>query len=409
MRISNQSMEEKYDIFISYSTVDKEVVEVVCTYLEINLNRCFVAFRDIPNGIDWADVIPNAIKNCILMVAICSTNFYNSEQTGREVSLAVKHRIPILPFRIDNEPMKGKHEYFLESLNRIDAYPNYKEYLQKLLSSIQRLIGKKGICNLDIAPSIPSKLELVESNKETILHFTVEGETFKMIFVEGGTFIMGNGIYGDNVSHEVELGDYYIGETVVTQSLWKVIMGNNPSHFKGEGSLPIECVSWNESQKFIRKLNSVTGKKFRLPTEAEWEYASRGGIQSNDYNYSGGNHIDEVAWYWQNSGNKILLGSDSDWNLEDVMTNNCRTHPVKQKKANELGLYDMSGNVMEWCQDWKVSYNEDSITDCQKIEKVCRGGSWYHGSAVCRVCYRSGQIPRFHYGYLGFRLVLDIE
>lgn len=268
-------------------------------------------------------------------------------------------------------------------------------------------MGNQGLYNPQLSQLIQPQLELHYSNKDNILPFTINGETFNMIFVEGGTFMMGDGTCGDNCSHEVELDDYYIGETVVTQSIWELIMGNNPSHFKGGGNLTIECVSWYETQKFIKSLNDYLGLKFRLPTESEWEYAARGGIKSNGYKYSGGNHADEVAWYWQNSGDKLLLGSDQDWNIGDIITNNGKTHRVKQKKSNELGIFDMSGNVMEWCQDWKVDYNVNSITDRQKVEKVCRGGSWYHATAVCRVGYRAGQIPNFKFGYLGFRLALD--
>lgn len=165
------------------------------------------------------------------------------------------------------------------------------------------------------------------------LTVTVKGVSFTMKLVEGGTFQMGHDskYYDDEELHTVSLSTFYMGETEVTQALWKAVMGNNPSYFKGD-NLPVERVSWTDCQEFIRKLNQLTGKNFRLPTEAEWEYAARGGNKSRGYKYSGSNYLDDVAWYEDHSGDK--------------------THPVKSKKPNELGIYDMSGNVFEWCSDW---------------------------------------------------------
>ena len=163
-----------------------------------------------------------------------------------------------------------------------------------------------------------------------------------MIKVEAGTFMMGATpemeIPDDDEKpvHQVTLtNDYYIGKYEVTQALWQTVMESNPSSFKGN-NLPVEQVSWNDCQEFIGKLNSITGRKFRLPTEAEWEYAARGGRKSLKYQYSGGNAISEVAWYTNNSG--------------------INTHPVGMKQANELGLYDMTGNVREWWQDYYGQY-----------------------------------------------------
>ena len=196
--------------------------------------------------------------------------------------------------------------------------------------------------------------------------FTVGGVTFTMVHVQGGTFTMGctseqGGDCWDDEkpAHSVTLSDYYIGETEVTQALWRAVMGSNPSYWKGD-NLPVEKVSWDDCQTFVRKLNQMTGKTFRLPTEAEWEYAARGGNKSLGYKYSGSNTLSSVAWYDGNSSNN--------------------THPVKGKQPNELGLYDMSGNVWEWCQDRYGSYNSSSQTNPAGASsgsyRVCRGGSW---------------------------------
>ena len=253
-----------------------------------------------------------------------------------------------------------------------------------------------------------------EQNEQT---FMVNGVEFKMIKVEGGTFSMGatseQGSDADDDEkpvHSVTLSDYYIGETEVTQELWEAVMGSNPSWFTGNNQRPVEMVSWDDCQKFIKKLNLLTGKEFRLPTEAEWEYAARGGKYSRGYKYSGSNNADEVAWYWRNSGDKYLLG---EWNDDDksiIENNNSKTHLVKTKKANELGLYDMSGNVWEWCNDWYRRYQSYSQTNptgpSEGEHRVRRGGSYYNDDRRARVSYRNGNTPDCRYANLGLRLAL---
>lgn len=224
--------------------------------------------------------------------------------------------------------------------------------------------------------------------------FTVNGVKFTMVPVEGGTFTMGatseqgsDANEYEKPAHEVTLSDYYIGQTEVTQALWKAVMGSNPSDSKGD-NLPVEQVSWDDCQVFIQNLNQLTGKQFRLPTEAEWEYAARGGRKSRGYKYAGGNNIGLVAWCGDNSGN--------------------RTHTVATKQANELGVYDMSGNVEEWCSDWYDGYQSSSQSDPQRPSlgscRVNRGGSCYCNARDCRVSYRFFGTPDFRYNDLGLRL-----
>lgn len=217
-----------------------------------------------------------------------------------------------------------------------------------------------------------------------------------MVLVEGGTFQMGatseqgsNAEANEKPVHSVTLSDFYIGKYEVTQGLWKAVMGSNPSYCAGDDNLPVERVSWQDVQNFIKKLNQLTDRTYRLPTEAEWEYAARGGNQSQGYKYAGGNSIDKVAWYRGNSANK--------------------THPVGQKQPNELGLYDMSGNVWEWCQDWYGSYESSAQTNptgpTLGSDRVLRGGS-YVSDADCRVSSRNYNNPSVRRDYYGFRLVL---
>ena len=243
------------------------------------------------------------------------------------------------------------------------------------------------------ASSSPSSTSSSGATVETI---TVNGVSFNMIRVEGGTFMMGatseqgsDAWDSEKPAHQVTLSTYSIGETEVAQELWQAVMGNNPSKFKGD-NLPVEQVSWEDCQMFISKLNQLTGRRFRLPTEAEWEYAARGGSKSRGYKYSGNNNIDDVAWYTSNSSSK--------------------THPVKTKQANELGLYDMSGNVWEWCQDWYGSYSSGSQTNptgaTSGSDRVRRGGGWFNGARSCRSAYRNGCAPSSRGYNLGMRLAL---
>ena len=224
-----------------------------------------------------------------------------------------------------------------------------------------------------------------------------DGISIEMVKIEARTFMMGatSEMFmpddGEKPVHQVTLtNDYYMGKYEVTQALWQAVMSGNPSDFKGD-NLPVETVSWNDCQEFISKLNSMTGRKFRLPTEAEWEYAARGGKKSKGYQYSGSNSIFDVAWYDGNSGNM--------------------THPVGTKQANELGIYDMTGNVSEWCQDWKGSYSNSYQTNPTGATggsfRVFRGGSWGSNSWYCRSSCRNSNAQDDRDYNLGLRLVLS--
>lgn len=262
---------------------------------------------------------------------------------------------------------------------------------------------------------VPKQVKLTEGTKEeitlieesyknqpslsasTVTIPVKDGVSIEMIKVEAGTFMMGATpemeIPDDDEKpvHQVTLtNDYYIGKYEVTQALWQTVMESNPSSFKGN-NLPVEQVSWNDCQEFIGKLNSITGRKFRLPTEAEWEYAARGGKKSRGYQYSGSSNISDVAWYNGNSGSK--------------------THLVGTKQANELGLYDMCGNVLEWCQNWYGSYVSSSQTNptgaVSGSYRVIRGGSWYSSARFCRSSCRDSGTPGIRNSRLGLRLVLS--
>lgn len=229
-----------------------------------------------------------------------------------------------------------------------------------------------------------------ENNRRT---YRIKNVSFTMIAVEGGTFTMGatseqtDANDDEYPTHKVTLSDYYIGETEVTQELWNMVMGTS---YPSSSQLPVVNVSWNDCQEFITKLNELTGQNFKLPTEAQWEYAARGGKQSKGYRFSGSNNLEEVAWYSSNSSRK--------------------THDVKTKFPNELGLYDMSGNVYEWCSDWYGGYSYGAVTDPTGPStgegKVFRGGNKGCEEKYCRVSYRNKGKTTHKWDGGGFRLAL---
>lgn len=274
-------------------------------------------------------------------------------------------------------------------------YPLLSEYKESILNAADNF-GK--LDNLRPVLDARGNPVMSSGNPPTpqSLTFTVNGVSFEMIPVEGGTFTMGataeqgaDAFDDEKPAHKVNLSSYAIGKYEVTQALWKAVMGNNPSNWQGD-NLPVEQVSWNDCQTFISKLNAITGKNFRLPTEAEWEFAARGGKKSKGYKYSGSNDLDEVAWYANNSGSK--------------------THPVGTKKPNELGIYDMSGNVWEWCGDWFGDYISSFQTNptgpSSRSGRVNRGGGWSSIAWDCRVSGRSGDYPGRRSYLIGLRLVL---
>ncbi len=246
---------------------------------------------------------------------------------------------------------------------------------------------KKSVWNiLEDNPEFYSERVQIKISAENDFYF----EEPEMITVEGGTFIMGGTMHSyEQPIHSVTLSTFKIAKYEITQKLWLAVMGTNPSYFTGDLNRPVEKVSWNMVQQFITKLNQITGKNYRLPTEAEWEFAARGGNQSQGYIYAGSNDIEAVAWYYYDSGNT--------------------THTVGTKSPNELGIYDMSGNVCEWCNDWYGDYSAGDTTNPQGSSsgtyRVLRGGSWDYYSINCRSAVRNYVRPENNPINVGVRLV----
>ena len=261
-----------------------------------------------------------------------------------------------------------------------------KKMDEKRLGVSKALWASRGKTNITIEeiPSQPLPQPIMELIHDMV---RVEGGAFTM----GGTPEQGDDAFDDEKpTHKVTLSTFSIGRYPITQDQWEAVMGNNPSHFKGE-KLPVESVSWFDCQEFAKKLSEMTGRHFRLPTEAEWEYAARGGKKGKRYKFSGGHILEQIGWYNENSGNT--------------------SHEVGKKSPNELGIYDMSGNIWEWVQDWKGDFTEDEQVNPTGpdtgIERVCRGGGWNREIDRARVSYRGDDQPTLRYCSLGLRIALE--
>ena len=337
----------------------------------------------------------------------------NQQQAQQTQSLSIRYSPTTATVLVDNKMVNGsngvaqttlpvgQHSYIV-ACNGYESEEGTVKLKASAPSNLQITLSKEAMATQQSTVTQPTVaqqpvMQTPVTNSDNITIPVKDGISIDMVRVEAGTFTMGatpemvNSYGYEKPAHQVTLtNDYYISKYEVIQALWQAVMGNNPSYFKGD-NLPVENVSWKDCKKFISKLNRITGKKFRLPTEAEWEYAARGGKKSRGYQYSGSNNFADVAWYEDNSGSG--------------------THAVGSKQANELGIYDMSGNVWEWCQDWEGSYSSSSQTNPTGAnsgsDRVRRGGSWCHEAWFCRSSYRYYDAPGHRSLNLGLRLVLS--
>ena len=334
-------------------------------------------------------------------------------QAEQKQKLTIRYTPSSATVLVDNKMVKGKNgvaqttlpvgqHSFIVFCDGYDSEEGTVKLKASTPSNLQITLSKEATATQQSTVSQPivaqqPVAQTPVTNRDNITIPVKDGISIDMVRVEAGTFTMGatpemeNPEDDEKPTHQVTLtNDYYIGKYEVTQALWQAVMGNNPSGFKGD-NLPVEYVSWYDCLEFISKLNRITGKTFRLPTEAEWEYAARGGTKSRGYQYSGSSNLSDVAWYSDNSGSK--------------------THAVGSKQANELGIYDMTGNVWEWCQDWFGSYSGSSqvnpIGANSGSDRVSRGGCWSFTARYCRSSCRRNNSPGYRIRILGLRLVLS--
>ncbi|MCU0447141.1 MAG: SUMF1/EgtB/PvdO family nonheme iron enzyme [Microscillaceae bacterium] len=358
--------------------------------------------RPFNNKIDLLEEISHDVDKIIIKITgNLSINFIDKNRKPNEVEKLLNTIKPERLAKIIAEQKKAEEIKKQEEIEekRIKEAENQRkiEENKKLEAEKQEEIEEKRIKEAENQRKIEEKPKIIDNKPKIIenIHQSyiekVNGVEFKMIFVEGGTFTMGsdNGRDNQKPAHPVTLDSFYIAETQVTQELYEKVMGTNPSYFQNCPQCPVEKVNWQDAQDFIKKLTQLSGKKYGLLTEAQWEYAARGGNKSQNYKYAGSNNIDDVAWYWDNSEKK--------------------THPVKTKKPNELGIYDMSGNVWEWCEDWYGDYPNSPQTNPQGakngLNRCLRGGSWDFNDDLAEVLNRVLNFPRNRNNNNGFRLL----
>ena len=404
-------------------------------YMPQNTRQMKVITKNyLPLMVTFADYdIERLESNRTYVLTLLSNNLQQAQQSQ---TLTIKYMPTNATVLVDNKMVRGTNgvarttlpvgqHSFVVACDGYESEEGTVKLKASAPSNIQITLTKEAMATQQSMVSQPAVAQqpVVQApiaNSDNITIPVKDGISIDMVRVEAGTFTMGataemkdpydgekptdrSAAYdllqlakkyqydGEKPTHRVTLtNDYYIGKYEVTQALWQAVMGNNPSNFKGD-NLPVEKVSWDDCQEFISKLNRITGKTFRLPTEAEWEYAARGGNKSRGYQYSGSNNLLDVAWFRDNSGSK--------------------THAVGTKQPNELGIYDMSGNVCEWCHDWYGAYSSSSQVNPTGANsgsyRVIRGGSWYFSAMYSRSSCRYEHAPGYRSTIFGLRLVLS--
>jgi len=379
-QINNEDIKDRF----SYLMIKEDIINN-----EGNEN-CKTSKEKGIEAIDQSSII------CLYGLSLGETDKFWWEKLGKWLQADSKHKLIVFDYITEDNQGTGEkinaiQNVFLGTLSATLSENETKEIKQRIIVYQHT---KGSLFSLQTNNKSSTKKKISFDNKVTMW----------MIFVEAGSFTM-SALDGENadseVSHTVTLTkDFYIGKYEVTQEQWEAVMGRNPSYFRGM-KLPVENVSWHQAMAFCEKLNEMgkapEGYHFTLPTETQWEYAARGGKKSTGCKYSGSNNLKEVGWNYENSGSKTL--DESKWSINQLSKNNCMTHPVGKKIPNELGLYDMSGNVCEWCLD---DWNKDNNSSF----RVFRGGSWNFGSSFCRVAFRSSVAPSYRCNYLGFRVAL---
>lgn len=442
----------EHDVFISYSTKNKEAAQAICHVLEQNEIRCWMAPRNIPPGSDYGDVIEDAIKSCKSVVVLFSETAAQSQYVKSEINIAFEEQKTIIPFRLDETPLKGQNRLILNKTHWIDAYPDYKTKFNDLVAAVALSVGREIpkesepetvtipqtvkhykkhiiatllvsiviVVSYFVYPLVVQQLRVYHYDNKG-LHVSKKGLTEQqeesltsilenMVLVEGGTFVMGNTpemqdylTEQDSLScnsHNVELSNFYICKFEVTQKQWKAFLPADGRCIKDEDNAAMDMLSWEDAVAFADTLSRLTGLKFSLPTEAQWEFAARGGNKSKHYVFSGNNDPTEVGWT-----------SFDEWSSFDEIKS---AHEVGGKRYNELGLYDMTGNVSEWCLDYYGRYSSkdevDPVGPSKGMNRVLRGGDFrIENLNDIKVISRYQEAPFTNRKGAGMRLVINIK
>lgn len=382
--------QKKYDVFISYSRDDSTIADEICSAFDKVGITYFIDRKRMGGVSNYVTKIAEEIDNSRVMLLLASANSYTSKFVTIELHYAFNHNIVVLPYSLDETLPPKDFEILLIHANW--HYRNADPIDTTLLASVSELIKNEQHKLNEYKPTTIDKgLPITGDNTLTIQHGTCQ---FDMIRVEGGKLLIGateeqvNAEKNEHPAHEVTLSTFYIGKYPITQDVWESVMGYNRSRFKqdpdGYKLLPVESITYDEAQEFVRRLSEITKLRFSLPTEEEWEYAARGGQKTMHYQYAGGNDINEVAWYKGNS--------------------NAYTHPVGLKKPNELGIYDMCGNVWEWTETPAHAYG--LAIEAKGDIFIRRGGSWWHEASNCRLSYRYASARSKKTSGLGLRVVI---
>jgi formylglycine-generating enzyme required for sulfatase activity len=417
-------------VFVSYSSQDKPTADAVCATLESRGIHCWIAPRDVTPGEDWAKEIIRAISGCRVMVLVFSSHSNYSRQVCREVQNAFEMDRTVIPLRVEVVAPVESLKYYIGPVHWLDALtPPLEQHLELLATTVERFLAAVKPAIAPTAPGIDNALEAVTEAAPTIATSlaVAEGDRralprepkvisnsigMKLVLIPAGEFLMGSpdsdpGAKRDEKpQHWVRITQpFSLGVTPVTQSQYRAVTGTSPSHFHGSDDLPVEQVSWDDAIEFCNKLSEREGLEpfghltagvrsggdgYRLPTEAEWEYACRAG-SSNRFHFGEDEAIlGEYAWFAGNSESK--------------------TNPLGQKHPNPWGLYDMHGNVWEWCRDWyKADYfhespESDPLGPLQASLRVYRGGCWGSLPRGCRAADRGRDAPADRGSGLGFRV-----
>lgn len=382
------------DIFLSYASEDQEQVRLLAEALT-QVGWSVFWIRTIPRGKIWQEVLEEELAAARGLVVVWSVKSVKRKWVIDEVEAGIRHRVPIFQVLIDRvkPPLEFRSKQAI-SLSDWDGGTNAFAF-QNLVRNIRNILGQPA--RPEILRSTP--LETQEPNLPELQEFT-NSLGMHFVLLPAGTFLMGRGMAeeGDEdecPQHQVTLSQpFYLQTTPVTQGQWQRVMGGNPSLFQECGEdCPVENVSWEDAQDFINKLNRTEKTfKYRLPTEAEWEYACRAGSTQRYCFGDGEDELRQYAWYADNSQKS--------------------THPVGRLKPNAWGLYDLHGNVYEWCQDWYGEYPPGPVTDPKGPSsgdyRLLRGGSWDSEAGDLRSTYRHRLTPGYRYGHEGFRVARDL-